>query len=156
MLQVMIFIENDEIILSEDNGRVFMTIKKERYNLKKVDELTRNHPRLKILDFMAVKKAVDSGSHEPIELGTWLDSMELEISSDKMQAMLTIYESPKFIQDNLDNLQMNIHKLLQDNHIVFGQRPLDLMSIKTGTDRHFLRPVAQGEGANAMSSACCK
>ena len=89
----MIIIENDEIMLSEENGRVFMTIKSDRYNLKKVDELTRNHPRLKISNFLAVKKAVESGSHDPIELGTWIDSMELEISSDKMQAFITIYES---------------------------------------------------------------
>jgi len=149
VLQVMIIIENDEIILSTDNGRVFMTIKKERYNLKKVDELTRNHPRLKILDFMAVKKAVESGSHEPIELGAWIDSMELEISSDKMQAFLTIYESPKFIQDNLENLQMNIHKLLQDNRIIFGQRSLDLMSIKTGKSYIIAEGLPPEKGANA-------
>ena len=96
----MIIIENDEIILSEENGRVFMTIKNDGYNLKKVDELTRNILDLKVTNFMAVKKAVENGSHEPIEIGTWIDSMELEISNDKMQALVTIYESPKFIQEN--------------------------------------------------------
>ena len=128
----MLIIENDEIILSEENGRVFMTIKSDRYNLKKVDELTRNYPRLKISNFMALKKAVENGSHDPFEIGVWLDSMELEISDDKMQALITIYESPKFIQENLETFHKKIQQLLLDNQVIYGQQPLDLSAIKTG------------------------
>ncbi|QUG42066.1 DUF342 domain-containing protein [Psychrobacillus sp. INOP01] len=148
----MLIIENDEIMLSAENGRVFMTIKSDHYNLKKVDELTRNHPRLKISNFMAVKKAVESGSHDPIELGTWIDSMELEISSDKMQALLTIYESPNFIQENIESLQMNIQKLLQDNQIVFGHQPLDLPAIKTGKSYIIAEGLPPQKGADAKIS----
>ena len=77
---------------------------------------------------MAVKKAVESGSHDPIELGTWIDSMELEISSDKMQALITIYESQTIYKNTLESLQMNIDKLLtrQSNYIT-DKRPLDLL-----------------------------
>ena len=150
MLQVMIIMENDEIILStENNGRVFMTIKKERYNLKKVDELTRNHPRLKISNFLALKKAVESGSHEPIELGTWIDSMELEISSDNMQAILTVYESQSFIKENLESLQINIQKLLQEHQIIFGRQPLDLLTIKTGKSYIIAEGLPPEKGADA-------
>lgn len=152
MFGVMIIIENDEIMLSADNGRVFMTIKKDHYNLKKVDELTRNHPRLKISNFMAVKKAVESGSHDPIEVGSWIDSMELEISIDKMEALITIYESQNFIQENIESLQKNIQKLLQDNGIVFGQQPLDLNSIKTGKSYIIAKGVPPEKGANAKIS----
>lgn len=148
----MLIIENDEIMLSEENGRVFMTIKSDRYNLKKVDELTRNHPRLKISNFLALKKAVESGSHDPIELGTWLESMELEISSDKMQALITIYESPNFIQENIDRLQTNLQKLLQDNQIIYGVQPLDLLTIKTGKSYIIAKGLSPEKGANANIS----
>lgn len=152
MFGVMIIIENDEIMLSTENGRVFMTIKNDHYNLKKVDELSRNHPRLKISNFLAVKKAVESGSHDPIELGIWIDSMELEISSDKMEALLTIYESPKFIQDNIENLQMNLQKLLQDNQIVYGHQPLDLSTIKTGKSYIIAKGLSPQKGTDAKIS----
>ena len=150
MVQIMIIMENDEIILSAENDRrVFMTIKKDRYNLKKMDELTRNHPRLKISNFMAVKKAVDSGSQDPIELGIWSDSMELEISSDKMQALLTIYESPNFIKENITSLQMDLQKILQDNQIIFGQQSLDLLTIKTGKSYIIAEGLPPEKGADA-------
>lgn len=145
----MIIMENDEIMLSAENGRVFMTIKKDRYNLKKVDELTRNHPRLKISNFMAVKKAVESGSRDPIEVGNWIESMELEISSDKMEAFITIYESHNFIQDNLESLQMNVQKLLEDNQIVYGHQPYDLHAIKTGKSYIIAKGLPSQKGADA-------
>lgn len=148
----MIIIENDEIMLSTENGRVFMTIKNDHYNLKKVDELTRNHPRLKISNFMAVKKAVESSSHDPIELGTWIDSMELEISSDKMEAYITIYESQSFIQENLENLQINLQKLLQDNQIVYGHQPLDLLTVKTSKSYIIAKGLPPQKGADAKIS----
>ncbi|MFJ7826743.1 DUF342 domain-containing protein [Psychrobacillus sp. NPDC096623] len=146
---MMTIIENDEIILSEENGRVFLTIKSDRYNLKKVDILTSNHPRLKISNFMTLKKAVESGSKEPIELGTWLDSMELEITNDKMQALLTIYESQNFVKENLESLQQNIQKLLSDNRIIFGQQPLDLSSIKTGKSYIIAKGLQPEKGPDA-------
>lgn len=148
----MIIIDNDEIILSAQNGRVFMTIKNDRYNLKKVDELSRNHPRLKISNFLALKKAVESGSHDPVEVGNWIDSMELEISSDKMEAYIAIYESQKFIQENLEILQMNIQKLLRDNQIIYGFQPLDLSTIKTGKSYIIAKGLAPEKGPGAKIS----
>lgn len=148
----MIIIENDEIMLSTENGRVFMTIKNDHYNLKKVDELTRNHPRLKISNFMAVKKAVENSSHDPIELGNWIDSMVLEISSDKMEAYITIYESQSFIQENLENLQINLQKLLQDNQIVYGHQPLDLLTVKTSKSYIIAKGLPPQKGADAKIS----
>lgn len=148
----MIIIENDEIMLSTENGRVFMTIKNDHYNLKKVDELTRNHPRLKISNFMAVKKAVENSSHDPIELGNWIDSMVLEISSDKMEAYITIYESQSFIQENLENLQINLQKLLQDNQIVYGHQPLDLPAVKTSKSYIIAKGLPPQKGADAKIS----
>lgn len=142
-------IENDEIILSEENSRVFLTIISDRYNLKKVDELTRNHPRLKVSNFMAVKKAVESGSKDPIELGTWLDSMELEISNDKMQALITIYESQTFIKENIEKIQQHIQQLLLENKIIFGIQSLDLTNIKTGKSYIIAKGLPPEKGPDA-------
>ena len=94
----MIIEETDEIILSEENGRVFIEIKNNSFNLKKFDQMTRKYARLRISNFMALKKAVDKKSLEQIEIGSWIDSVELEISPDKMQALVTIYESQSYFQ----------------------------------------------------------
>lgn len=145
----MIIMDNDEIMLSAENGRVFMTIKKDHFNLKNVDELTRNHPRLKISNFLSVKKAVESGTRDSFELGSWIDSMELEISLDKMEALITIYESQSFIHENVESLQVTIQKLLQDNQIVYGHQPLDLMTVKTGKSYIIAKGLPPQKGADA-------
>ncbi|TQR13772.1 DUF342 domain-containing protein [Psychrobacillus soli] len=128
----MIIEKNDEITLSEENGRVFIAINNDGYNLKKFDELTRKHTRLKVSNFLALKKALENKSHDPIEIGSWIESMELVISADKMEAFLTIYESQNYIQENLAEIHTNIQKVLQEQRITYGHKPIDLLTVKTG------------------------
>lgn len=148
-VRVLIIEQNEEITLSEENGRVYITINDNRYSLKKFDEMSRKYARLKLTNFMALKKAVDSKSKEPVEIGSWIESMELEISSDKMQALLTIFESETYIKENLSNIQANIQKLLQDNHITYGYEPIDLLTVKTGKSYIIAKGLPTKKGENA-------
>lgn len=124
--------ENNDVTLIEENGRAYITIKSDGYNLKKFDEMTRKYPRLKVSNFMALKKAVENKSHEPIEIGSWIDSIELDISKDKMQALVTIYESPDYILENSQEIQSKIQQLITENQITFGKVPIDYEKIVTG------------------------
>lgn len=152
MCYLMIIEKNDEITLSEENGRVFIAITNSGYNLKKFDELTRKHTRLKVSNFLALKKAVENKSHDPIEIGSWIESMQLEISADKMEALLTIYESETFIQENLAEIHTNIQKLLQEQRITYGHKPIDLLTVKTGKTYIVAKglPPQRGEDAKVI------
>ncbi|WP_144511044.1 DUF342 domain-containing protein [Bacillus sp. FJAT-22090] len=146
----MIIEKNDEITLSEENGRVFIAISNNGYNLKKFDEITRKYTRLKVSDFMALKKAVENKSQEPIEIGSWIESMELIISEDKMEALLTIYESQTYIQENLADIQKSIQILLADHHITYGQEPIDLLTVKTGKTYIVAKGLPPQKGKDAV------
>lgn len=146
----MIIEKNDEITLSEENGRVFIAINNSNYNLKKFDEITRKYTRLKVSDFMALKRAVENKSIEPIEIGSWIESMELIISADKMEALLTIYESQTFIHENLADIQKNIQNLLTDQGIVYGHQPIDLLTVKTGKTYIVAKGLPPQKGQDAV------
>ncbi|WP_093265739.1 DUF342 domain-containing protein [Psychrobacillus sp. OK032] len=145
----MIIEQNEEITLSEENGRVFIAITNDGYNLKKFDELTRKHTRLKVSNFLALKKALEHKSHDPIEVGSWIESMELEISEDKMEALLTIFESQTYIQENLAEIHSNIQKVLQEQRIIYGHRPIDLLSVKSGKTYIVAKGLPPEKGENA-------
>ncbi|ALC85007.1 hypothetical protein AM499_03625 [Bacillus sp. FJAT-22090] len=146
----MIIEETDEIILSEENGRVFIEIKNNSFNLKKFDQMTRKYARLRISNFMALKKAVDKKSLEQIEIGSWIDSVELEISPDKMQALVTIYESQSYIQEHTQEIQTIIHKLLADHQIIYGQVPIDFQKVMTGKPYIVATGLHPKKGADAQ------
>lgn len=145
----MIIEQNDEITLSEKNGRVFIAITNDGYNLKKFDELTRKHTRLKVSNFLALKKALEHKSHDPIEIGSWIESMELEISADKMEALLTIFESQTYIQENLAEIHTNIQKNLHEQRIIYGNIPIDLLSVKSGKTYIVAKGLPPQKGENA-------
>lgn len=149
MCYLIIIEKNDEITLSEEKGRVFIAITSSGYNLKKFEELTRKHTRLKVSDFLALKKALDDKSHHPIEIGSWIDSMQLEISEDKMEAFLTIYESQTYIQENLAEIHTNIQKLLEEQRITYGHKPIDLLSVKTGKTYIVAKGLTSQKGEDA-------
>ncbi|KQL34275.1 DUF342 domain-containing protein [Psychrobacillus sp. FJAT-21963] len=146
----MIIEETDEIILSEENGRVFIEIKNNSFNLKKFDQMTRKYARLRISNFMALKKAVDKKSLEQIEIGSWIDSVELEISPDKMQALVTIYESQSYIQEHTQEIQTIIRKLLADHQIIYGQVPIDFQKVMTGKPYIVATGLHPKKGADAQ------
>ena len=61
--------------------------------MKKFEEYPRKNHRFKITSFMTLKKALSAKSTEPIEIGIWIDLIELDVSLDYMQALITVNES---------------------------------------------------------------
>ena len=136
----MIIEENHELILTDEQGKAFITVKVDGYTLKKFDQVIQEYPRLKVSNFIALKKAIAEKSVEPIEIGVWNESIELTISNDFMQAFLTIHETLHYIKKHMIDIQSSINTLLQEHHIIYGIQPLDLLSIPVG--KAFI--IAQG------------
>lgn len=146
----MIIEENELVTLSESNGSVYISEIHEKFNLKKFEEMTRKIPRIKVTDFRALKKAVDSNSRDPVEIGQMQNSIDLEISADYMQALIFVNESEDFIQNNQDKIQTNIHQLLQEHLIVYGLLPLELEKVKTGKAYIVAKGLAPQKGEDAQ------
>lgn len=132
----MIIEENHELILTDEQGKAFITVKLDGYTLKKFDQVIQEYPRLKVSNFIVLKKAIAEKSAEPIEIGVWNESLKLTISNDFMQASLTIHETSHYIKKHMIDIQSSIDKLLQEHHIINGIQPFDLLSIPVG--KHLL------------------
>ncbi len=144
--------ENDYISISEENGKAYLHVKKAGYSLKKFDEITRKYPRLKVSNFMELKKSIVVISQQPIVIGNWINSVELEVSADGMQALLSIYESPDFVRENILEVQAQIKKLLTENNIIYGIKQLDIMSFKTGKPLIIAQGTPPEKGKDAQIS----
>lgn len=132
--------DNDHITLSVKDGKVFLFTKREGYSLKKFEEYPRKNPRFKITSFMTLKKALSGKSTEPIEIGNWIDLVELDVSLDYMQALITVNESTSYIEENIIEVQSQIHIALEKNNITYGKKNIDILSLKPG--KPFI--IAQG------------
>ena len=146
----MIIEENELVTLSESNGSVYISEIHEKFNLKQFEKITSKFPRLKVTDFKALKKAVDSSSSEPVEIGQWVNSIDIEISADYMQALIFVNESEDYIQQNIEKIRTNIHQLLQENHIVYGLIPVELEKVKTGKAYIVAQGLAPQKGEDAQ------
>ena len=141
--------ENEYITLSEVKGKVFLKVKKEGFQLKKFEEITKRHPRFRVSNFMLLKKTINKVSEEPIEIGDWNDRIEIEVSADSMQALISIYETPDYIQDNIIEVQEAVQKLLKEHGIIYGIKPLDVMSFKQGKPMVIAQGTPPTKGENA-------
>ncbi len=148
----MVIEDNDNLTITEKNGQVFLFTKKDGFSLKKFEEYIRKYPRFKITSFTALKKALSTKSTEPQEIGNWLDLIEIDISADYMEVLLTINESPTYIQDNIIEVQTHIHKLLEEHNIKFGKKTLDILSLKTGKPFIIAQGKSPQKGENAHVS----
>ena len=144
--------DNDNITLSVKEGKVFLFTKKEGYSLKKFEEYPRKNPRLKITSFMTLKKALLTKSAEPIEIGTWLDLIEVDVSLDHMQALLTINETPTYVQENIIEVQAQIQKVLEEHNIIYGKKNLDILSLKPGKPSIIAQGTPPQKGLDAQVS----
>lgn len=128
----MIVYLNDFFEITEQNGKVYIHTLKPGFLLKDFDSVLRTTPRIKLTNFALLKNVLSKQSTEPIEIGTWLPNIEIDVTRDKMVASLFVYETTDFIRQNKEELKNQIEQLIKDNAITHGIQPLQLESIVPG------------------------
>ncbi|WP_332645234.1 DUF342 domain-containing protein [Lysinibacillus sp. 54212] len=128
----MIVFINEFFELTEENGKVYLKTIKSGFPLKDFDGILRSFPRIKLTNFALLKNVLSKSSEMPNEIGEWLPNVIIEISRDKMSASLYINETLDFIRMNQADLETQIKKVLEDNHIVSGVVPLQIESVVPG------------------------
>lgn len=117
---------NDYLELINKNDHVYIKTFKEGFELKSFDSITRLYPRIKLTNFSALKNALANPTEKPVEVGTWLPPFLLEVSRDKMSAMITLYE---LISDDIIPV---IETALKKERIVFGLLDVDYTQLPIG------------------------
>lgn len=132
--------KNDYLEITVENNKTYIRTFKSGFQLKDFDSILGMFPRIKLTNFGTLKNILSTVSDKPHEFGTWLPSVVLEISKDKMQASICIYETVEYIRENKDEMIGKIRELMAQYNIVHGILPINLEIVSPGKD--FL--VAQG------------
>lgn len=145
----MLLEENNFITLNEVKGKVTITVHKPGCSLKEFDGILRRIPRIKISNFIELKKALITENQSPIEIGNYLPEIELEFTSDLMSAHIIVHETIESNDDYERGLRKRVLTLMKENGIVHGVR--DLITPELITSKPFV--IATGTPPQKGSDA---
>ncbi|AWE07881.1 DUF342 domain-containing protein [Lysinibacillus sp. 2017] len=128
----MVIFENRFFEITESNEKVFIKTKEPGFMLRDFDTIVRLNPRIKLTNFAVLKKVLTEVSATPVEIGTWLPTVTLEISRDKMSASLFVYETQENVRSNQQKFQDDVMKLLREHNIKHGFLDIKVESIVSG------------------------
>jgi uncharacterized protein (DUF342 family) len=123
--------ENNFITLDVVDGKVMITVHQPGYSLKEFDGILRRIPRIKISNFIELKKALINENQSTIEIGNYLPEIELELTNDLMSAHIIVHEIIESNEDYERNLKKRVITLMNDNGIVHGVGDLIKHDLKT-------------------------
>lgn len=148
----MIIYEDDYIIMSENNGKVYIKTLKQGFPIKKLDGILRKNPRVKLTNFALLKNVLARESDKQVEIGHWLPSVELEISRDKMTATIIVYDETTLLPENHDQLKAQIKDLLAKSKVVYGIKEIVFENILPGKSYTIAEGTPPKKGADAKVS----
>jgi uncharacterized protein (DUF342 family) len=128
---ILLLVENKFITLNEVQGKVIITIHKPGYPLKDFERILQRNPRIKIPNFIELKRALSSEEVSNHDIGIFLPTIEVEYTNDMMSAHIIVHE---MIEDNAEyelKLNKNVNLLLRENGIVHGLKKIILTDLKT-------------------------
>lgn len=118
-------------IVVQDN-KVFLKTYKSGFLLKEFESILALHPRIKLTNFAVLKTILNAETPEPKEIGIYLPRVDIQISKDKMQASLYIYETMDYIKDHQEELLDEINQQIAAKNIVHGIQSINFDNINTG------------------------
>ncbi len=124
-------IQNEFFDLLVQEEKVILRTKKNGFPLKSFDAITREHPRLKIISFPVLRKALTEVEAEHI-IGNWIPTIEVAIAADKMTAQLYINVSSKEFEENKQSILKQAEKVLDDAGVIYGRKTLQDEPFKPG------------------------
>lgn len=124
-------IENEYFKLFVRKNDVIISTIKTGYPLKSFDLITRKYPRLKIISFPILRKALTQLGDEHI-IGTWLPLVDATVSQDKLTLEIIFNASIQEIEENKAGLLEETDKVLDKLKVVYGRQDLRNTVIKPG------------------------
>ena len=93
----MIIEENNYFDVSIEENNVYIQTKNVGYPIKNFETIIKNNPRIKLLNFAALKSALTEITDLRVAIGIWLPLIEIDISPDRMSAFAIVNEHQRTI-----------------------------------------------------------
>ncbi len=82
---------SDDFSLVEDDGKVYIYVKHEGYDINEFNAVIVQYPRVKITQFINLKSAITNGLSKFILVGEFMEKIEVTVSKDRFTAYGKIY-----------------------------------------------------------------
>ncbi|MGG0657840.1 DUF342 domain-containing protein [Rummeliibacillus pycnus] len=128
----MLIFENDYILLTEDQSIVYIEVKKKGLSLKDFETILQKIKRVKLSSFAALRNALNLGTDERVEIGTWLPPVEIVISRDRMQATMYINDDPVSVFQDEEKMNKQIKEVAENAGIRSGINTISMDTVLSG------------------------
>lgn len=135
-------VENEYFTLFVQETDVLINTKKLGYPLKEFELITRLHPRLKILSFPILRKALTEVETEQV-IGEWRPLIDITVSKDKLEAEAIIHCTVEEIQEQKSFIIEALTTKMDELGIIFGRLPIEPFL----TEKNMVFTVAKGKEA---------
>lgn len=125
-------VQNDFFDLYIVGENVVLDLKKNGYPLKSFDMITKQHPRIKITSFTALRKALTEVGDGHV-IGYYVPVVEIQISANKMKVEVTLNVTFSEIEARSHELLKEVEKSLDDYGIIYGKVKLSEEDLGPGT-----------------------
>ncbi|BEP28620.1 DUF342 domain-containing protein [Helicovermis profundi] len=111
---------DSKLILEINDKDVNLQVFNEKISMPEFNNVCKLNPRVKITDFIALKKLLNLDSTEKTKIGELKEIYELDISKDEMVAYLKIYLTNSEIDRDVDKVKTDIISFLNSKNILEG------------------------------------
>ena len=146
---ILLLVENKFMTLNEFQGKVMITVHNPGYPLKEFEKILHRNPRIKIPNFIELKKALVNQESAEIEIGLFLPPIELEYTNDLMSAHIIVHETIEFYDEYELNLNTKVNLLLRENGIIHGVQDIILKELKTSKPYTIAKGTPPQKGLDA-------
>ncbi len=119
----MALIQNDYFTLFESEEHLYIKVDKPGFDVKTFNELLSKHGQIAITKFLDLKKALDFGTAEPLQVGIVRPLIEISTSSDDLKAYITLNITEEQLKNEKKNILSKIILELKDKGITHGIKP---------------------------------
>lgn len=113
--------KNDNILLTEDNNDVFLTVFKEGFSINDFNDLLVSEiPYISINEFLLLKNTLEQGSSERVRIGYMKPLIVVTISQDKMQAKIRLNCTETKLRESYEEIRQQLLAELEANKITHG------------------------------------
>lgn len=142
-------VQNDYFDMYIEDNEVLLNLKKTGYPLKSFDMITREHPRVKLTSFPALRKALTEIGNEQ-KIGSYSPLIDILISTNNMRAEFILNTTVTEFEKNKDQMIQEIEIALDAHNILFGRLEIDKDDIIPGRSTLAAVGLEPRQGADAQ------
>lgn len=111
---------NEAIIIESEGERVYLTVKEDKLDIFKLNDILKTLPQIKVTEFKVLKNALDSVGKERVHIGEIAEKYFLEITPDEMTAYLKVNLSEQEVLNDFGHIYSEIKSLLKEKGVQTG------------------------------------